>query len=158
MKFERRRAEKSLARMRKNVCFLCRKTGHNLSDCPNLDKEQSATGICFKCGSTEHTHFECKVNKTDEYRFASCFICRERGHIAKQCPDNPRGLYPDGGACNVCGDVTHLKQNCPDHLREKEETTLTVNTISNNALELLDEDLKKNDTTKNAPIQKAVVF
>lgn len=36
-----------------------------------------------------------------------------QGHISRQCPDNPRGIYPKGGACKECGDVTHLKKDCP---------------------------------------------
>ena len=157
MKLERRKAEKSLARVRKQVCFHCRKAGHNLSDCPELGMEESATGICFKCGSGEHTHFECKVTKSDDYRFATCFICREAGHIAKQCPDNPRGLYPKGGGCKMCGDVTHLQKDCPDKLRKKEETTITVKTIAENALESLEEEGKKIEPKKE-PKQKIVKF
>lgn len=139
IKLERRRAEKALARVKKCVCFHCRKAGHNLSDCPELTSEQSATGICFKCGSTEHTHFECKVAKPTEYRYATCFICREQGHIAKQCPDNPKGVYPQGGACKLCGDVTHLKKDCPDLIKKNEENAITVDTITNDDLEALHE-------------------
>lgn len=138
MKLERRKAEKELARAKKHVCFHCRKSGHNLSDCPELANEQSGTGICYKCGSTEHTHFECKVNKAPEYRYATCFICREQGHISNQCPDNPRGIYPDGGACKICGDVTHLKKDCPDLIKEKEESVITVDKIMDGTLESLD--------------------
>lgn len=147
MKLERRKAEKALARIKKSVCFHCRKAGHNLSDCPDLGKEESATGICFKCGSTEHTHFQCKVNKNEEYRFAKCFICREQGHVAKQCPDNPKGLYPQGGACKMCGDVTHLKKDCPELARDREESTMTLGTIANSNLEALDGEnlIKKTD-------------
>ncbi|XP_046819858.1 DNA cross-link repair 1 protein-like [Vespa crabro] len=160
MKLERRKAEKELARAKKHVCFHCRKSGHNLSDCPELANEQSGTGICFKCGSTEHTHFECKVTKAPEYRYATCFICREQGHISKQCPDNPRGIYPDGGACKICGDVTHLKKDCPDLIKEKEESIITVDKITDGTLESLDSSIEKNksDKDKNNTKNKIVKF
>ncbi|KAF7402882.1 hypothetical protein HZH66_005149 [Vespula vulgaris] len=160
MKLERRKAEKELARAKKHVCFHCRKSGHNLSDCPELANEQSGTGICFKCGSTEHTHFECKVTKAPEYRYATCFICREQGHISKQCPDNPRGIYPDGGACKICGDVTHLKKDCPDLIKEKEESVITVDKITDGTLESLDSSIEKNksDKDKNNTKNKIVKF
>lgn len=150
MKLERRKAEKELARAKKHVCFHCRKSGHNLSDCPELANEQSGTGICFKCGSTEHTHFECKVTKAPEYRYATCFICREQGHISKQCPDNPRGIYPDGGACKICGDVTHLKKDCPDLIKEKEESTITLDKITDTTLESLEAGSKEKESSKDS--------
>ncbi|XP_014610040.1 PREDICTED: zinc finger CCHC domain-containing protein 9-like isoform X2 [Polistes canadensis] len=155
MKLERRKAEKELARAKKHVCFHCRKSGHNLSDCPELANEQSGTGICYKCGSTEHTHFECKVNKAPEYRYATCFICREQGHISNQCPDNPRGIYPDGGACKICGDVTHLKKDCPDLIKEKEESVITVDKIMDGSLESLDvtSDKDKSIHTNNKTVK-----
>ncbi|KOX72919.1 Zinc finger CCHC domain-containing protein 9 [Melipona quadrifasciata] len=143
MKLERRKAEKALARIRKCVCFHC---------------QQGGTGICFKCGSTEHTHFECKVAKPMEFRYATCFICREQGHIAKQCPDNPKGVYPQGGACKICGDVTHLKKDCPDLIKEKEENAVTVNTITNGNLESLEENVNNIDKKDNKKTKKIVKF
>jgi Arginine methyltransferase-interacting protein, contains RING Zn-finger len=143
MKQERRKAEKALARERKKVCFHCRNSGHVLSQCPELSSSnESGTGICFKCGSTEHTHFQCQVIRSQDFRYAVCFVCKEQGHIARQCPDNPRGLYPKGGACKVCGDVTHLKKDCPDLIKEKEQQTITLRTLDNNSLDILEEELK----------------
>ncbi|CAK9831513.1 Zinc finger CCHC domain-containing protein 9 [Anthophora retusa] len=161
MKLERRKAEKALARIRKCVCFHCRKSGHNLSDCPELGPEQAGTGICFKCGSTEHTHFECKVAKPTEFRYATCFICREQGHIAKQCPDNPKGVYPQGGCCKICGDVTHLKKDCPDLIKEKEENAVTLNTITNDNIESLEENTENTKNTNgkdDKKTKKVVIF
>ncbi|XP_012278287.1 uncharacterized protein LOC105698537 [Orussus abietinus] len=157
MKLERRKAEKALARVRKQACFHCRKGGHNLSDCPELDQDDGS-GICYKCGSTEHTHFECRVKKGDEFGFAKCFICREQGHIARQCPDNPKGLYPNGGACKICGDVTHLKKDCPDLEKEKQEKIITIDTIKNNTLECLEEDVAKKDLNPEENKSKSKVI
>ncbi|KPJ18659.1 Zinc finger CCHC domain-containing protein 9 [Papilio machaon] len=133
MKLERRRAEKALARIKREVCYNCRKGGHNLSDCPELKSKipgvDSAEGVCFKCGSTEHRQFECKVQRDKEFRFATCFICKEAGHIARQCPDNPKGLYPNGGCCKLCGDVTHLKKDCPTMKDQKQESSIKLHTL-----------------------------
>jgi zinc finger CCHC domain-containing protein 9 len=153
---ERRKAEKALARTKKLVCFHCRKSGHNLSDCPEIGSEEINTGICFKCGSTEHTHFECKVNKDSTYRYAKCFICREQGHIAAQCPDNPRGVYPHGGCCKICGAVTHLKKDCPD-LKVKEDSAITVEKMDNTAVESLQKDRKEEDEN-NVTLKKIIRF
>ncbi|KAL0821934.1 hypothetical protein ABMA28_005326 [Loxostege sticticalis] len=139
MKLERRRAEKALARMKREVCYNCRKGGHNLSDCPELKSKipgvDAPEGVCFKCGSTEHKQFECKVQKDKEFKFATCFICKEPGHIARQCPDNPKGLYPNGGCCKLCGDVTHLRKDCPTVKDQKEGTSIKLPTLEDNNIE-----------------------
>ncbi|KAK7869623.1 hypothetical protein R5R35_009994 [Gryllus longicercus] len=151
MKLQRRRAEKSLTYERKKVCFVCREPGHLLSECPSVGQapfgkkkesnlpDSKTAGMCYKCGSLEHTHFECKVVEGATYKFAKCFICGEQGHISRQCPDNPRGLYPKGGGCSECGEVTHFRRDCPTHLKEKQESALTVPTLKQeDALEALD--------------------
>ncbi|XP_065218319.1 zinc finger CCHC domain-containing protein 9-like [Planococcus citri] len=144
LKMERRRAEKALARERRTLCFHCRNSGHMLSECPELQKkdtEMIESGICFKCGSTEHQHMECHI-KGDVYKHATCFICKQEGHISKQCPDNPRGLYPEGGGCRVCGDVTHLKKDCPKmSKRKKQDYEVTIKTMNSRVSDALDEDL-----------------
>lgn len=157
MKLERRKAEKALAREKKKVCFNCRRAGHLLSECPEVGSfgsksfDSSAVNICYKCGSTEHTHFQCQVKKKKEYSFATCFICKEQGHISSQCPDNPRGLYPQGGSCKICGEVTHLKKDCPQLSQEKADNTVTLDTFaSNSKVESLGDDVvapKQEQTT-----------
>lgn len=160
IKLERRRAEKDLAREKKMLCFNCRQSGHNLSECPNLNDENQqelGTGICFKCGSTEHTHLQCKVVRSDQYSFAQCFICKEQGHIARQCPDNSRGLYPKGGACRVCGDVTHLKKDCPKYQEQQEQTALVADTIDSGNLEDIEKAKKTGGIVKKR-LNKIVKF
>ncbi|KAJ8959647.1 hypothetical protein NQ318_021834 [Aromia moschata] len=164
LKLERRKAEKAFAREKKKVCFNCRKSGHNLSECPELNKNQVAqtagSGICFKCGSTEHTHFECKVVRNQEFKFAQCFICNEQGHIARQCPDNARGLYPKGGACRVCGDVTHLKKDCPTYQaqQQKQENDLKIETFGDSNPDILEGNEHSNKIMINKIPNKVVKF
>ncbi|XP_061719101.1 zinc finger CCHC domain-containing protein 9-like [Cydia pomonella] len=155
MKLERRRAEKALARLKRDVCYNCRKGGHNLSDCPELKSKipgvDAADGICFKCGSTEHRQFECKVQRDNEFRFATCFICREQGHLARQCPDNPKGLYPNGGSCKLCGDVTHLRKDCPTTQGQREDTSLKLGTLeSADNIEDIGHQVKVTNSTESA--------
>ncbi|XP_068617618.1 zinc finger CCHC domain-containing protein 9-like [Battus philenor] len=156
MKLERRRAEKALARLKRDVCYNCRKGGHNLSDCPDLKTKipgvDSAEGVCFKCGSTEHRQFECKVQRDKEFRFATCFICKEAGHIARQCPDNPKGLYPNGGCCKLCGDVTHLKKDCPTTKDKKEETSIKLQTLQ--GADNIEDIIQKTESTVKEEIRK----
>lgn len=159
---ERRKAEKFLARVKKQVCFNCRKSGHMLSDCPDLASKNSSlidhsgTGICFKCGSTEHKLNECKSKDGQALKYASCFICREQGHIARECPDNPRGLYPRGGACRMCGDVTHMKKDCPQ-VAQQGEKSVSVSTIGNGGVEALDEE-KTAAPARRTPAKRVVKF
>ncbi|KAM3965850.1 LOW QUALITY PROTEIN: uncharacterized protein ACR2FA_000177 [Aphomia sociella] len=162
MKLERRRAEKALARVKRDVCYNCRKGGHNLSDCPDLKSKipgvDAAEGVCFKCGSTEHRQFECKVQRDKEFRFATCFICKEPGHIARQCPDNPKGLYPNGGSCKLCGDVTHLRKDCPT-VDKKEEKSIKLHTLdSTNDLEGIGQQVVSTNSQETFKKVKKIKF
>lgn len=76
------------------------------------------TGICYKCGSTEHRVQQCKA-KGDSFAFATCFICGKQGHWSRLCPENPKGLYPNGGCCNECGSIQHFKRDCPTLLKKQ---------------------------------------
>uniref|UniRef100_H2ZJN0 CCHC-type domain-containing protein n=1 Tax=Ciona savignyi TaxID=51511 RepID=H2ZJN0_CIOSA len=121
VKKDKRRENRRIKRIRKKeatkVCFHCRMPGHGMADCPSLKNDmEQGTDICFKCGSTEHLATLCtvKVPAGKQFMFAKCFVCGETGHLSKTCPDNPRGLYPDGGCCQLCGSVEHYKRDCPD--------------------------------------------
>ncbi|XP_010012606.1 PREDICTED: zinc finger CCHC domain-containing protein 9, partial [Nestor notabilis] len=105
--------------MKKNamVCFHCREPGHGVADCPAvLESQDMGTGICYRCGSTEHDISKCKA-KIDPaigpFPYAKCFICGEMGHLSRSCPDNPKGLYAEGGGCKLCGSVEHFRKDCP---------------------------------------------
>ncbi|KAK8375509.1 hypothetical protein O3P69_008384 [Scylla paramamosain] len=118
--------------------------GHMVSACPNLAQAdgESQVSICYTCGSTEHSSSSCNLKKGSEksFSFATCYICKESGHISRQCPDNPRGLYPRGGACRGCGSVEHLAKDCPDLQKENAENTITMKRMKGEELEALDDD------------------
>lgn len=77
---------------------------------------------CYKCGSEQHRTAHCTQAPPADapsgmFPFATCFICKQNGHLARSCPDNPRGLYPEGGGCRTCGSVEHFVRDCPLRLR-----------------------------------------
>ncbi|XP_029025122.1 zinc finger CCHC domain-containing protein 9 [Betta splendens] len=131
---EDRRVKRQKDKKNKMLCFNCRKPGHGLADCPEADRdEEMGRGICYRCGSTEHEIHKCKA-KVDpalgDYPYAKCFICEQTGHLSRSCPDNPKGLYAQGGCCRVCGSVEHFQKDCPGH--QAATNTVTLGWLSNN--------------------------
>ncbi|XP_007422720.1 zinc finger CCHC domain-containing protein 9 [Python bivittatus] len=132
LKKDKRREQRRVKRqeIKKNVmvCFHCRKPGHGVADCPAvLESQDMGTGICYRCGSTEHEINKCKA-KIDpalgEFPYAKCFICGEMGHLSRSCPDNPKGLYAEGGSCRICGSVEHFKRDCPENQNSDRAVTV----------------------------------
>ncbi|XP_029429938.1 zinc finger CCHC domain-containing protein 9 [Rhinatrema bivittatum] len=116
---DNRRLKRQVKKKNQMLCFHCRKPGHGLADCSEAHRSQEmGTGICYRCGSTEHELNKCRA-KVDpalgEFPYAQCFICGEMGHLSRSCPDNPKGLYAEGGCCKVCGSVEHFQRDCPEH-------------------------------------------
>ncbi|XP_071755083.1 zinc finger CCHC domain-containing protein 9 [Centroberyx gerrardi] len=138
LKKDQRREDRRVKRQnnKKNnmLCFNCRKPGHGLADCPEAERdEEMGRGICYRCGSTEHEIQKCRA-KVDpalgDYPYAKCFICSQTGHLSRSCPDNPKGLYAQGGCCRVCGSVEHFQKDCPEH--QASTNSVTVGWLSNN--------------------------
>ncbi|KAM6902776.1 zinc finger CCHC domain-containing protein 9 [Xenentodon cancila] len=146
---EDRRVKRQKNKKDKMLCFNCRKPGHGLADCPEADRdEEMGRGICYRCGSTEHEIHRCRA-KVDpalgDYPFAKCFICGQTGHLSRSCPDNPRGLYAEGGRCRVCGSVEHFQKDCPE--RRAAANSVTVGWLSNN--------MSADHEDVNIPVRKA---
>jgi len=122
-------------RAKGKACFHCRQTGHLVSECPLTQGAEMGVGNCYKCGSSEHTTKNCVSKSADAatFPFAKCFICGENGHITRACPDNPKGLYPNGGGCKICGSVEHFRRNCPELAKQTKgsSTTLLIQNMRN---------------------------
>ncbi|NXM67605.1 ZCHC9 protein, partial [Serilophus lunatus] len=108
------------------VCFHCREPGHGVADCPAvLESQDMGTGICYRCGSTEHDISKCRARvdpAAGPFPYAKCFICGEMGHLSRSCPDNPKGLYAEGGGCRLCGSVEHFRKDCPEKQNTEQVT------------------------------------
>ena len=102
-----------------SICLGCRKKGHILKFCPNVQCES----VCFNCGSTDHALRSCpEPRNPDKLPHAKCFTCGQEGHISRDCPENEKGLYPLGGCCHICGDKLHLAKDCPKRPTEEEKS------------------------------------
>uniref|UniRef100_A0A2K6S280 CCHC-type domain-containing protein n=1 Tax=Saimiri boliviensis boliviensis TaxID=39432 RepID=A0A2K6S280_SAIBB len=115
-RWQGRRFKRQAAKENAMVCFHCRNPGHGITYCPAaLENQDMGNGIHYRCRSTEHEITKCKA-KVDpalgEFPFTKCYVCGEMVHLSRVCPDNPKGLYADGGGCKLCGSVEHLKKDC----------------------------------------------
>ncbi|KAJ2482465.1 hypothetical protein EV174_003198 [Coemansia sp. RSA 2320] len=122
---ERRRLFRQIDKEREFTCFLCRKKGHSVKNCPKAESG-TAVDVCYHCGSADHTTKVCPTpSKT--FAFATCFVCGGQGHLSSACQKNDKGLYPNGGGCKYCGSTQHLMRDCkPTKNKELEATVGTV--------------------------------
>ncbi|XP_035661056.1 zinc finger CCHC domain-containing protein 9-like isoform X2 [Branchiostoma floridae] len=161
---EQRRLKRIKKKTLSKVCYHCRQPGHGMSECPQMTSDvEQGTGICFRCGSTEHKSARCTTRnipeQTGKYEhksarcttrnipeqtgkrdlpFAKCFTCGETGHLARSCPDNPRGLYPNGGGCKHCGSVEHHQWQCPSNKASGGSEVIQVSTMDSHTSADLD--------------------
>lgn len=152
---ENRRVKRIEKKELGKACFNCRKPGHSAEHCPEA-KDKIGYGICFKCGSTEHSMHGCRVKVPDgQLPYATCFICKETGHLSNQCPDNPRGLYPNGGCCRSCGSVEHFKKDCPEFMKKSGIANRTLETLAeSNVDDEVEDSLKEPIRTKKIKVVK----
>ncbi|XP_061603710.1 zinc finger CCHC domain-containing protein 9 isoform X2 [Phyllopteryx taeniolatus] len=156
---ENRRLKRQTDKKSKMLCFNCRKPGHGLADCPDAERDREmGRGICYRCGSTEHEIQRCRA-KVDpavgDFPYAKCFICSQTGHLSRSCPDNPKGLYAQGGSCRVCGSVEHFQKDCPEH--QASSQSVTLGWLSNN-MSADHEDVHVPVTKSKPERGKVVVF
>ena len=130
-KIARDRQAKQWAKSRnsRTTCYHCRKQGHAVAQCPELNassskevRQENAQKICFKCGSIEHGLYQCpklKHKNDTDLPFASCFVCHQKGHLAKHCEQNTKGIYVNGGCCKNCGSNQHRATECPNKKKSK---------------------------------------
>uniref|UniRef100_A0A2K5ZPN2 CCHC-type domain-containing protein n=1 Tax=Mandrillus leucophaeus TaxID=9568 RepID=A0A2K5ZPN2_MANLE len=103
-RWEGRRLKRQVAKKNTMVCFHCRKSHHGIADCPAALENQDTEHETTKCKAKVHPGL-------GEFLFATCFVCGEMGSLSRSCPDNPKGLYAEGGGCKLCGSVKHLKKD-----------------------------------------------
>jgi zinc finger CCHC domain-containing protein 9 len=99
----------------KKECFHCRKFGHTMANCREM-QQSNRTVMCYICGNSDHTSKNCR-EESKEFKFAQCFICKEQGHLSSKCPQNTKGVYPKGGSCLYCKGIDHLAKQCEQNPR-----------------------------------------
>ncbi|KNC79231.1 hypothetical protein SARC_08366 [Sphaeroforma arctica JP610] len=133
-KAERDNMRRRERRQKGKPCYNCRGMGHASAKCP--EKVEGGQVLCYRCGSNEHNIHACKKKMQQgeaEFPFAVCYICKQKGHLTRACPDNPKGLYPNGGGCKTCQSVEHLSQNCPEKNKIRSRNNIQISTIDVNA-------------------------
>ena len=82
-------------------CFFCRKDGHRVRECPELQDANGGTiPFCVFCRSKDHT-----VNSCTSLKEHKCKKCGKKGHSGVRCPTN---------TCSVCGELGHRPFQCPN--------------------------------------------
>uniref|UniRef100_A0A2K6M095 Uncharacterized protein n=1 Tax=Rhinopithecus bieti TaxID=61621 RepID=A0A2K6M095_RHIBE len=62
--------------------------------------------VCFHCRKSHHGIADCLAVLENQDTGTGML------HVpSRSCPDNPKGLYADGGGCKLCGSVKHLKKD-----------------------------------------------
>ncbi|KAJ2480490.1 hypothetical protein IWW56_002434 [Coemansia sp. RSA 2131] len=122
---EQRRMQRQTEKEKDMTCFLCRKVGHSVKNCPKSETRQNA--VCYHCGSDDHTTKRCPT-PGKSFPFATCYVCGEQGHLASLCQKNEKGLYPNGGGCKYCSSTQHLAKDCRP-TRKNNNTEMTIGTV-----------------------------
>ncbi|ESQ29006.1 hypothetical protein EUTSA_v10023543mg [Eutrema salsugineum] len=87
-------------------CYICKKSGHRVKNCPDKYKNGSKTSICFRCGDSRHDIILCKYEYShDDLKDIQCHVCKRVGHLCCVEPGNsPLWVV----SCYRCGQLGHI--------------------------------------------------
>ena len=104
----------SCADWRQKTCQYCKKIGHTIQECRNLNKNQSDT-FCDFCRRPGHMTQDCRsrsyTNRTpqsNEY----CSNCRRPGHTTQDCRSQANRAPQSNEYCSNCRRTGHTTQDC----------------------------------------------
>ncbi|KAF8013307.1 hypothetical protein BT93_I1221 [Corymbia citriodora subsp. variegata] len=102
-----RHSEALSQRMRNDICFICKRQGHWMKDCPDKSPARSHPSAASPPSLDRQNESPSQGTRND-----TCFFCKKRGHWTKDCPDKSPDKNPAKSSQQPPAEVPVLECRC----------------------------------------------